>query len=57
MNARYFLAAATFCNAIGAGIVLLDLAVFGDTAQIVAGLIALTATSAGAALTVLGKPA
>lgn len=57
MKTIYFLAAAVFCNTIGAGIVLLDLAVFGAAAQTVAGLVALVLTAAGAALMVLGKPA
>ena len=53
-NTIYALGAATFCNVIGAGIVLLDVSVFGDTAQVFAGGIALFFSAAGAGLMVIG---
>lgn len=53
-NAIYALAAATFFNVIGAGIVLIDLAIWGPGAQVLAGLVALVCSAMGAALMVLG---
>lgn len=55
-NTVYALAAATFCNVVGSGIVLIDVSALGGMAavvQIIVGFVALLFAALGAALLVI----